>query len=553
MRITELFNIQSIALDSAAADQAQIIDELVELQATHGNLTDKAAYKAAIYAREAEASTYVDNGITVPHARAACVTRPSLAALRLKTPVQYNADDDGKTDLLFMIAAPENGSLHIDMLARLMQMLMNEDFVAKLRAAKTPKEFLDTIDAQEEAQFGNESFTQEELPATYRVLAVTACPNGIAHTYMAAEALNKAAQKLGIPCKVETNGSDGPQNVLTSDEIAACDGIIVAADKNVETDRFDGKPVLFAHVDDGIHKPEQLLQSVLDGKVPVFHSTVRESDKNLLEQNRGGSAKDSLGHTLYKHLMYGISHMIPFVVVGGMPECVMQFAETKDYILVRHTQDTILASYLNDMSKYNNLNEIKKTRLAYDNITVQLSKKNTRFQYKLIKKGGRASEFENAIEWLCLSGIVSQVYKVEQIKKPLENYRDIDAFKIYVSDLGLLCAKKDLAANDILYMVEEINDFKGGMAENYVNVQLSINGYHTYYWESERGAEIDFIIQRDGQLIPIEVKSADNTRAKSLKVYMDTYKPAYAIKLSAKNFGFEDNKKIVPLYAAFCI
>ena len=242
-----------------------------------------------------------------------------------------------------------------------------------------------------------------------------------------------------------------------------------------------------------------------------------------------------------------------YLVVGGMPECVLQFRETKDYVLVRHTQDTILASYLNDMSKYNNLNEIKKTRLAYDNITVQLSKKNTRFQYKLLKKGGRASEFENAIEWLCLSGIVSQVYKVEQIKKPLENYRDIDSFKIYVSDLGLLCAKKDLTATDILYMVEELNDFKGGMAENYVNVQLTINGYHTYYWESERGAEVDFIIQRSSQLIPVEVKSADNTRAKSLKVYMDTYKPAYAIKLSAKNFSFEDNKKTVPLYAAFCI
>ena len=242
-----------------------------------------------------------------------------------------------------------------------------------------------------------------------------------------------------------------------------------------------------------------------------------------------------------------------YLVVGGMPECVMHFAETKDYILVRHTQDTILASYLNDMGKYNTPNKVKKIMLVYDSITVQLSRKNTRFQYKLIKRGGRASEFENAIEWLCLSGIVSQVYKVDQIKKPLENYRDIDAFKIYVSDLGLLCAKKDLAANDILYMVEEINDFKGGMAENYVNVQLSINGYRTYYWESERGAEIDFIIQCDRQLIPIEVKSADNTRAKSLKVYMDTYKPAYAIKLSAKNFGFEDNKKIVPLYAAFCI
>ena len=242
-----------------------------------------------------------------------------------------------------------------------------------------------------------------------------------------------------------------------------------------------------------------------------------------------------------------------YLVVGGMPECVMQFIETKDYILVRHTQDTILTSYLNDMSKYNNLNEIKKTRLTYDNITIQLSKKNTRFQYKLIKKGGRASEFENAIEWLCLSGIVSQVYKVEQIKKPLENYRDIDAFKIYVSDLGLLSAKKDLTANDVLYMVEELNDFKGGMAENYVNLQLSINGYHTYYWESERGAEIDFIIQRKGKLIPIEVKSADNTRAKSLRVYMDVYKPDYAIKLSTKNFAYEDNKKIVPLYAAFCI
>lgn len=242
-----------------------------------------------------------------------------------------------------------------------------------------------------------------------------------------------------------------------------------------------------------------------------------------------------------------------YLIVGGMPECVLQFAETKDYILVRHVQDMILASYLNDMSKYNKMNEIKKTRLTYDNITVQLSKKNTRFQYKLIKKGGRASEFENAIEWLALSGIVSQVYKVEQIKKPLENYRNIDAFKIYVSDSGLLCAKKDLIANDILYMVDELNDFKGGMVENYVNIQLAMNGYTTYYWESARGAEIDFIIQRDGQLIPIEVKSADNTKAKSLKVYMETYNPPYAIKLSAKNFGYEDGKKTVPLYAAFCI
>ena len=242
-----------------------------------------------------------------------------------------------------------------------------------------------------------------------------------------------------------------------------------------------------------------------------------------------------------------------YLIVGGMSECVLQFSQTRDYLLVRHTQSTILMGYLDDMSKYNTNNEIKKTRLAYDNITVQLSKKNTRFQYKLLKKGARASEFENAIEWLSLSGIVSQIYRVEQIKKPLENYRDIDAFKIYVSDLGLLCAKKDLAANDVLYMVEELNDFKGGMTENYVNLQLTINGYRTYYWESDRGAEIDFIIQREGNIIPIEVKSADNTRAKSLRVYIDTFKPAYAIKISAKNFAFEDGKKIVPLYAAFCV
>ena len=242
-----------------------------------------------------------------------------------------------------------------------------------------------------------------------------------------------------------------------------------------------------------------------------------------------------------------------YLLVGGMPECVNQFAQTKDYLLVRHTQDTILLGYLDDMSKYNTTNEIKKTRLCYDNITVQLSKKNTRFQYKLIKKGARAAEFENAVEWLNLSGIVSQVYRAEQIKKPLENYKDIDSFKIYVSDLGLLCAKKDLNADDVLYMSDEINDFKGGMAENYVNNQFVMNGYRTYYWESDRGAEVDFIIQRDGKLIPVEVKSADNTRAKSLRIYMETYKPEYAIKLSAKNFAFEDNQKVVPLYAAFCI
>lgn len=242
-----------------------------------------------------------------------------------------------------------------------------------------------------------------------------------------------------------------------------------------------------------------------------------------------------------------------YLVVGGLPECVMKFAQTRDYILVRHTQSMLLEGYLDDMSKYNRKNEIKKTRLTYDNITVQLSKKNTRFQYKLIKKGARAAEFENAIEWLCLSGIVSQIYRLEQIKKPPENYRDIDSFKIYISDVGLLCAKKDLLVHDVLYMSDELNDFKGGMTENYVNSQLIINGYKTYYWTSERGAEIDFVIQRNGGIVPIEVKSADNTKAKSLQQYVKNYKPKYSIKLSAKNFGFENNIKTIPLYAVFCI
>jgi len=248
-----------------------------------------------------------------------------------------------------------------------------------------------------------------------------------------------------------------------------------------------------------------------------------------------------------------LSYYRQYLVVGGMPDCVSKYLETKDLILVRHTQNMILESYLNDMSKYNSQNEIKKTRLVYDNITVQLSRKNTRFQYKLIKSGARAAEFENAIEWLSLSGIVTRIYCVKHPKKPLENYRDIGSFKIYVSDVGLLCAKKDIVAEDVLYLSDELNDFKGGMVENYVCCQLTASEYKSYYWTSNRGAEVDFVIQRDRRIIPVEVKSADNTRAKSLAVYINTYTPDYVIKLSTKNFGFEDGKKTVPLYAAFCL
>jgi predicted AAA+ superfamily ATPase len=242
-----------------------------------------------------------------------------------------------------------------------------------------------------------------------------------------------------------------------------------------------------------------------------------------------------------------------YLVVGGMPDCVNKYRETKNFILVRHAQHMILAGYLNDMSKYNIQNEIKKVRLVYDAITVQLSRKNTRFQYKLIKTGARASEFENAIEWLCLSGIVTRVSNVEVPKMPLENYRNIDAFKIYVSDTGLLCAKKNIPGDAVLYDSPELDDFKGGLAENYVCAQLAMGEYTSYYWTSNRSAEVDFIIQLNGKIIPIEVKSADNTKAKSLDVYMISHKPEYALKISAKNFGFENRKKTIPLYAVFCI
>ncbi len=243
-----------------------------------------------------------------------------------------------------------------------------------------------------------------------------------------------------------------------------------------------------------------------------------------------------------------------YLIVGGMPECVNKFKETQNYTLIRHTQEMILLSYLNDMSKYNVTNEIKKTRLVYDNITVQLSKENTRFQYKLVKTGGRASEFENAIEWLTLSGITSKIYGLEDIQKPLENYKNIDSFKIYVSDIGLFCAKKEVVPEDILYLSNELNDFKGGMTENYVNIHLNINEYTQYYWKAPKGtAEIDFIIMREGKIIPVEVKAADNTNSKSLGIYIKKYKPEYSIKISSKNFGFENGIKSVPLYAVFCI
>ncbi len=311
MRLIELFSREATELNVKAKVKEEIIDKLVDLQATHGNITDKAAYMQAIFDREAEFSTCVGNGIVVPHARTGVVTAPSLAVARLAEPIQYNEEDDEKSDLFFMIAAPMNGSLHVDVLARLMTLLAEDTLVDKLRAAKTEEEFLDLLDKAEQENFGSESFTEEPVAkGGFRILAVTACPTGIAHTYMAAENLAKAGTALGVPIKVETNGSGGAKNVLTAEEIANCDGIVIAADKNVEMARFDGKPVVITRVADGIHKPEELIRRVLDGQAPVYRDT-------------GGGAKEagasqSAGSAFYKHLMNGVSHMLPFVVGGGI-------------------------------------------------------------------------------------------------------------------------------------------------------------------------------------------------------------------------------------------
>ena len=244
-----------------------------------------------------------------------------------------------------------------------------------------------------------------------------------------------------------------------------------------------------------------------------------------------------------------------YLAIGGMPEAVARFLDTQDYTQVRHVLETIQMDYLDDMSKYQeSTNEIKKTRLTYGTVAVQLSKKNSRFQYKIIKTGARAAEYENAIEWLVSANLVFRIWRVGQILKPLENYKDIDDFKIYLSDMGILCAQKDIRAEDILFMEEELTDFKGGMTENYVGIQLIRSGFKPYFWRNEKGTqEVDFIVILQGRLIPVEVKSSSHVGATSLHEYIKRYSPEYSIRVSERNFGFENNIKSVPLYAVFCI
>ncbi|MGN1051104.1 MAG: fructose-specific PTS transporter subunit EIIC [Acutalibacteraceae bacterium] len=308
MRIVDLLSKDRIELGVSLASKEEAIDKLVFLHQSSGNIADIDTYKKAILEREQSGSTAIGDGIAIPHAKSAVVKSPALAAVTVPDGVDYESLDGKPSNLIFMIAAPNDGDVHLDVLARLMQMLMDGDFRSRLLSAKDKDEFISEIDKFESKKFPEES--SEMKKDGYRILAVTACPTGIAHTYMAAEALEKAGKETGYLLKAETNGSGGAKNVLTAEEIAECDGIIVAADKNVETARFDGKPVLFTKVSNGIRKPEELIEKIVKGEVPVYHHNGHVASK----EEKG----ESSGRKIYKHLMNGVSHMLPFVVAGGI-------------------------------------------------------------------------------------------------------------------------------------------------------------------------------------------------------------------------------------------
>lgn len=322
MRITDLLSKQSISLNLTSKDKMSAINELVDLVNASGNLSDKEEYKRGIIAREEQSTTGIGEGIAIPHAKTKAVKKACLAAAVSQSGVDYESFDGSLAHLFFMIAAPDGANnTHLEVLSRLSTILMDETFRQALLDAKSVDEFLSLIDAKETEKFPEEAKEEKkddfyETPkrgdAKYpRVLAVTACPTGIAHTFMAAEALNKKGAEMGISIKVETNGSAGAKNILTKEEIEHCDAIIVAADKKVEMARFNGKKVIQTKVADGIHKSEELINRAINGDAPIYHAS--EAGTIVEEESH-----ESFGRQLYKHLMNGVSNMLPFVVAGGI-------------------------------------------------------------------------------------------------------------------------------------------------------------------------------------------------------------------------------------------
>lgn len=321
MRITDLLSAKSIDLNFKVTSKAEAIDHLVDLMNSTGNISDKEAYKSAILAREDLSTTGIGEGIAIPHAKVGAVTKATLVAAVSKEGVDYEALDGAPSHLFFMIAAPDGANnTHLDVLSRLSTILMDAKFRESLINAADANEFLRLINIKETEKFGDET-TKEETAAPeakkaeakgYKVLAVTACPTGIAHTFMAAEALQNKADELGITCKVETNGSSGVKNKLTDEEIKNAECIIVAADKKVEMARFDGKKVIITKVANGIHKAEELVTKAAAGDAPVYHA----QESGAVDSETATS--EGLGRQLYKHLMNGVSHMLPFVIGGGI-------------------------------------------------------------------------------------------------------------------------------------------------------------------------------------------------------------------------------------------
>ena len=322
MRITDLLDARSILLDASPKSKSEALDQIVDLMVKSEKINDKEAYRKQVYAREEESTTGIGEGIAIPHGKCDAVTKPGLAAMVVKDGVDFDSLDGEPVTLMFLIAAPNTeDNIHLDVLSKLSVLLMNEEFTESLRNAKTVEEFMNIINDADEKEAGiderlagaDEESTAEETTGKVKILAVTSCPTGIAHTYMAAEGIEKAAKAKECAVKVETRGSGGAKNVLTAKEIEEADGIIIAADAQVPLDRFDGKKVIICQVSDGISKADELVDRVINGDVPVYHAA---NGAEVKESNSGKSS--GIGHQIYTQLMNGVSHMLPFVVGGGI-------------------------------------------------------------------------------------------------------------------------------------------------------------------------------------------------------------------------------------------